>query len=276
MFIQETYKIFTRSYAFIALIVVFVLILLFSLSFIVDGSEYYNSFVSTYGKGIEFEGKLVNGNMFAYQFLHAVWLFIPFLIVFVTGGMISEERSEGTLRMILSRPVSKTGFFTARFVAAKLYILILVLLMAALSIGIGLLVFDSGELLAFEDGKFTILSANEALIRFAIAYGYYYLVLLSVASLSMFFSVLFESSTKSIMVSSSVILVFYFISNLEIPFFESVKPFLFTSYFSTWSQFFGATIDWMKLTFDAIVLAVHVLFFFALSLMFFNKKEILN
>ena len=276
MFIQETYKIFTRSYAFIALIVVVVLMLLFSLSFTIDGSDYYNSFVSTYGKGIEFEGKLINGNMFAYQFLHSVWLFIPFLIVFVTGGMISEERSEGTLRMILSRPVSKTGFFTARFVAAKLYILILILLMAALSIGVGLLIFDSGELLTFENDKFTILSANEALIRFVIAYAYYYLVLLSVASLSMFFSVLFESSTKSIMVSASFILTLYYISNLEIPFFESVKPFLFTTYFSSWTQFFSATIDWMKLAFDAIVLAVHVLIFYALSLMFFNKKEVLN
>jgi len=276
MFLQETFKMFTRPYAKIVLLVLFILMTIFSLSFAFEGKQYYDSFITTFGKGVEFEGKLINGNMFAYQLFHSLWLFVPLLVVVVTGGMISEERSEGTLRMVLSRKVSKSGFFTARFIAAKIYVLIIVLFMAVLSIGVGLLIFGSGELLTYENGKFAILTANHALIRFVIAYGFYFLVLLTVASLSLLFSVLYNNSIKAIIVTVSVILILYFISSLEIPFFDDVKPFLFTSYFSTWSQFFGGAINWMGIAFDAIVLVVHILLFYVLALVFFNKKEILD
>ncbi len=276
MFIQEFYKMFTRSYAFIALLVIFVLMLLFGLSFAVEGGSYYNSFVSTFGKGVEFNGKLVNGNMFAYQLLHALWLFVPLLIVFVTGGMISEEKSEGVLRMILARPVSKTKFFTDRFMAAILYVFIVVVLMAVLSVGIGLLVFGNGELLVFDKGNFTVLSPNAALIRFGVAYAYYAVILFTVASLSMLFSVIYQNSLKAVMVTVSVILSLYFITSLDIAMFDGLKPFLFTSYFSTWSRFFAVNIHWMNFAFDIIVLSIHILVFYVLAVVLFNKKEIYN
>jgi ABC-type transport system involved in multi-copper enzyme maturation permease subunit len=66
----------------------------------------------------------------------------------------------------------------------------------------------------------------------------------------------------------------YFISSLEIPFFESAKPFLFTTYFSSWSQLFVENVNWMNLMFDVIVLVVHVLLFYVLAVTIFNKKEI--
>ena len=267
---------FTRSYAYIALLVVFVLMLLFGMSFAIGASDYYESFVTAFGRGVDFSGNLVNGNMFAYQLLHAMWLFVPLLIIFVTGGMISEEKSTGVLRMILARPVSKTNYFTARFMVAGLYIIIVVLLMAMLSIGVGLLVFGSGELLAFDKGNFTILSPHAALIRFAIAYVYYAIVLITVASFSLLFSVIFDNSLKAIMVTVSVILSLLFISNLDIPVFENVKPFLFTTYFSTWSRFFMANIHWMNFAFDIIVLSIHILLFYVLAVVLFNKKEIYN
>jgi len=276
MFLQETFKMFTRPYAKIALLVLFILMTLFSLSFAIEGKQYYDSFITTFGEGLGFEGKLINGNMFAYQLFHSLWLFVPFLVVLVTGGMISDERSEGTLRMVLSRQVSKAGFFTARFFAAIIFVLILVLVMAILSIGAGLLIFGSGELLAFENGKFTILSANHALIRFAIAYGLYFLALLTVSSLSLLFSVLYNNSTKAILVTSSVILILFFISSLEIPFFNDVKPFVFTSYFSKWSQLFSATVNWMELAVDVIILVVNILLFYVLGLIFFSKKEVFD
>jgi len=148
--------------------------------------------------------------------------------------------------------------------------------MAMLSIGVGLLVFGSGELLAFDKGNFTILSPHAALIRFAIAYVYYAIVLITVASFSLLFSVIFDNSLKAIMVTVSVILSLLFISNLDIPVFENVKPFLFTTYFSTWSRFFMANIHWMNFAFDIIVLSIHILLFYVLAVVLFNKKEIYN
>ncbi len=276
MMLQEIYKMFTRSYAKIVLLVIFILMLVFSLAFAFEGQEYYDSLLSTFGKGVSFEGKLINGNLFAFQLFHALWLFVGLMVIFVTGGMISEEKSGGTLRMVLSRKVSKTGFFTARFMAAKLYVLIVVLFMAALSLGGGLIIFGSGELLAFDNGKFFVLTSNQALLSFALAYLFYFLMLLTVVSLSLLFSVLYKNSTKAILSTVSVIVILYFVSSLDFSLFDSVKPFLFTSYFTSWSQFFTTPIDWMKLTFDAIVLVVHILIFYTASVMIFSKQEILD
>ncbi len=276
MILQETYKIFTRPYAKIVLLVMAVLMLIFSAAFAFEGQEYYDSLLNTFGKGVSFEGKLLNGNLFAFQLFHALWLLVALMVVFVTGGMISEEKSAGTLRMVLSRKISKTGFFTARFAAAKVFAFIVVVFMAAISLGFGLAVFGSGELLAFDNGKFTVLTANQALLSFALAYVFYFLMLLTVISISMFFSVLFNSSIKAILVTVSVIVVFYFISTLELPLFDGVKPFLFTSYFSSWAQFFTTPVNWMKLTFDAIVLLVHILVFYTASVMIFGKQEVLD
>jgi len=274
--LQETYKMFTRPYAKIVLLVVFILMLLFSMAFAFEGQEYYDSLLSTFGKGVSFEGKLINGNLFAFQLFHALWLFVGLMVIFVTGGMISEEKSDGTLRMVLSRKVSKTGFFTARFMAANLFVLIVVVFMVALSLGVGLAIFGSGELLAFDNGKFTILTANQALLSFALVYAFYFLMLVTVTSLSMLFSALYKSSIKAILVTVSIIVIFYFVSVLELSLFDGVKPFLFTSYFTTWPQLYTTPIDWMKLTFDAIVLVVHILVFYTAGIMIFNKQEILD
>ncbi len=276
MILQETYKMFTRPYAKIVLLVVLILMLLFSVAFAFEGQEYYDSLLSTFGKGVSFEGKLINGNLFAFQLFHVLWLFVGMMVIFVTGGMISEEKSDGTLRMVLSGKVSKTGFFTARFMAANLFVFMVVVFMIALSLGFGLAVFGSGELLAFDNGKFTILTANQALLSFALAYAFYFLMLVTVSSLSMLFSALYSSSIKAILVSVSVIAIFYFVSILELSLFDGVKPFLFTTYFTTWSQFYTTPIDWMKLTFDAIVLVVHILVFYTAAIMIFNKQEILD
>ncbi len=274
MFLLEIYKMFTRPFVLIALTVVFILTLLFGFAFAFEGDEFYHSLIGTFGNGVDFEGSLVNGNLFAYQFLQSAWYFIPLLVVFVTGGMIAEEKTSGTLKMVLSRPVSRTGFLSAKFMAAVVFILMLLALMALLTLGGGLAIFGNGELLAFDSGKFTVLTANRALVSLAVAYGYYFLVLLSVASLSLLFSVLFANSIKAIMMTSSVILIFYFISYLNIPFFDGIRPFLFTSYFAGWSKVFTTGVNWMNFSFDIILLAVHVLLFYGLAMVAFGKKEI--
>ncbi len=276
MMLQEIYKMFARPYAKIVLLVIFILMLLFSFAFAFEGQEYYDSLLNTFGKGVSFEGKLINGNLFAFQLFHVLWLFVALMVVFVTGGMISEEKAGGTLRMVLSRKISKTGFLTARFAASALFVFIVVAFMALLSLGGGLALFGSGELLAFDNGKFSVLTANQALLSFGVAYTFYFLILLTIAALSMLFSVLYNNSVKAVLVTVSVIVTFYFISTLELSLFDNVKPFLFTSYFSAWPQFFTTPVDWMKLTFDAIVLVVHILVFYIASVMIFNKQEILN
>ncbi len=276
MMLQETYKLFTRPYAKIVLLVIFVLMLLFSVAFAFEGQEYYDSLLNTFGKGVSFEGKLVNGNLFAFQLFHALWIFVALMVIFVTGGMISEEKADGTLKMVLSSKISKSGFFTACFMAAVLFAFIVVAFMAALSLGAGQIIFGNGELLAFDKGEFTVLTANQALLSFGLAYLFYFLILLTLISLSMLFSVLYKSGTKAVLVTLSVVVILYFVSNLKLMLFDGVKPFLFTSYFTSWSQFFTTTFDWMKLTFDVIVLVVHILVFYTASIMIFNKQEVLD
>jgi len=51
---------------------------------------------------------------------------------------------------------------------------------------------------------------------------------------------------------------------------------LLTTYFASWQNFFTGKINLMDTSFDLIVIVVHILFFYLLALVSFNKKDILD
>ncbi len=74
--------------------------------------------------GSEFEivGTFVNGLFLARAAMNAgLWFFVPLFISMVAGDLVAGEASEGTLRMLLVRPVSRASVLLAKFLAAVLH-----------------------------------------------------------------------------------------------------------------------------------------------------------
>jgi len=215
-------------------------------------------------------GSIFNGFSAAYFVMNSLWVLIPFLIALVAGDQIAGESAAGTFRISLIRPVSRTQIISAKFITTLIYTVLLILFMGLLSIGIGILLFGRGYFLVPRPGEILVLLEGQTWLRFGLAYLLAIWAMWSVASLAFFLSLGPVIGTMAILIASLII------SKTPLQIFNKVKPFLFTTYVDGWRKAFQEPIPWHEINSGVLYLAIYILGFFALSLIIFNRKDILS
>jgi ABC-2 type transport system permease protein len=221
------------------------------------------------------QGNILNGNLFAYLVLKSLWVHFPILVALVTGDLISGEGQSGTLRLILSRPVSRTQLISAKFFAAIIYVSSLVLFMALLSIILGYLVFGTGDLMIILN-EVNVFNAEDVPWRLVSAYLFGIVSMSTIAALSVFLSAVTGNSLAAIRGTIALVIVLTFVSLFNIPFLNLIKPFLFTSYTSSWQFFFEYGHQMAFILRDLIILVLHIVLFYLFTLFYFRKKDIVT
>jgi ABC-2 type transport system permease protein len=74
----------------------------------------------------------------------------------------------------------------------------------------------------------------------------------------------------------SVVILFTILTTMDIPFFNVLKPYLFTNHMLNWKGFFEKPVDKSEVVKSAAVLAAHILLFVSLATYIFRKKDILT
>lgn len=222
-----------------------------------------------------FVGTLFNGWFVAHLVMNALMIHVPFLIVLVSGDIFAGEATGGTFRMILTRPPSRTRIFLVKLKSTMIYTYSLVFFLALVSIGLGLILFGSGDLLALYDG-ITILPGNELWWRFILAYLLAGWSMCIVASLGLLFSTIVENAIGPIVGAMAVVILFFILGNLPFEFFESIKPFLFTTYMDVWRQAFTEPVDWQSIVRSCFYLALFFVVFIVSSWVIFTRKDVLS
>jgi len=97
-----------------------------------------------------------------------------------------------------------------------------------------------------------------------------------VASLAFLFSSLVENSIGPIVSTMAVIIVFIILSAINVDFFQTIKPYLFTNYILSWRLFFDNPVDFEELTKATLILTGHIFIFFSIALVLFKRKDILT
>ncbi|MBK6823236.1 MAG: hypothetical protein IPG87_09680 [Saprospiraceae bacterium] len=72
----------------------------------------------------------------------------------------------------------------------------------------------------------------------------------------------------------AVIVIFTIIGSFDLPLFDYIKPFLFTSYMIVWRNMFDQPIDWGLMGTSIAILVFHIILFLSISLYYFNQKDI--
>ena len=98
----------------------------------------------------------------------------------------------------------------------------------------------------------------------------------TVASLSFFLSTLAENSLGPVIGTMAIVIAFLIISKTPFRLFKKISPFLFTTYVDGWIKAFQEPIPWNEIIASSLVLTIYLLGFFLLSLLVFNKKDILS
>lgn len=284
----ELYKIFRKPRTYIAFGAVAAIVGLIQLGFYADGESYMQFGMQSFTDSFDIQGNIMNGYLMAYIILQLLLVHVPLLVALVAGDMISGEAAQGTLRLLLTKPISRSTLILAKFTASGIYTIALLLWMAVWALGISMLVFGVDDMLILKSDSASQIIASDVMWRYLAAFVFAAVALLTVSALSFFLSLFAENSIGPIMATMSIIIVFTILNTLDLPIFSSLKPFLFTSHMLGWKGFFDVTVNENNeqivgsidniraVLYSAGILLLHIAGFLVASIVIFRRKDIMS
>ena len=290
----ELFKISKRPRTYISFAAILAIVMIFQFSFKADGENYMNLMLQGINDSFQLDKQnAMNGYFMCYIILNTLLVQIPILVALIAGDAISGEANMGTLRLVLTKPISRQELLLAKFYASIIYTIILLLWMAILSLGLSLIIFGSGDMLIFrvsgEVSQIMQITSDDILWRYIAAFAYAALALTVIVSVAILLSLFAENSIGPIITTICIVLVFTIVSNMNVPLIDKhIKPYLFTSYLVGWKGFFyiattaegvpirGSIENMNSIVKSIIILVGHIGGLFMLSTYLFNKKDILS
>jgi ABC-2 type transport system permease protein len=284
----ELFKIFRRPRTYIAFAAITGLIGIIQFGLKLDGDSYVDFMMRDITSSLTVEGKILNGYQVCYIVLQVLLVHVPLLIALVAADMISGEANMGTLRIMLTKPISRTRFLLAKFMATMVYTLLLLIWLAILALFLNMILFGTDDLFLLKSQYVVLLKKDDIFWRYLWAFGFAALAMTTVASLGFLFSLFAENSIGPIVATMSVIIFFTILSTLNIPVFNKIKPFLFTTHMIGWKEFFdikvndqneaiiGSIQNPQRIINSALVLVIHIIGFVTASVWVFKKKDVLS
>jgi ABC-2 type transport system permease protein len=215
----------------------------------------------------------------------ALYVHVPFMITLVAGEVLAGEATSGPYRLILTRPISRATMVTAKYLAVLTYTISLVFFMAIMSLGLGIPILGTDSLLVIRSETITILSADDLMWRFILAYIYAAMSMVTVASVAFLFSSLVENAIGPIMTTMSIIIGMTIISAIDVPIFDYLRPLFFTNHMNGWKFFFDVpadaesmtyAADWSRIAISGSVLMLHIVGCFVAAQLIIRRKDILT
>jgi len=271
----ELFKIFSKPRTYIGFGAIIIIVLAIEFGIYFEGNTIVEMIMQNIRDRFIFEGNVINVFLVSYVVLNTLWIHVPILVALVTGDLLAGEANSGTFRLILTRPVSRVRLVLAKFVAGWIYAVLLVVVMALLSIGLGLILFGSGDLLVVTN-KVNIFSADDVMWRFICAYGYGILSMTTVAALSFLLSALSDNSIGPIIGTIALIIGITIISTVGVSLLGNANQYLFTSYLPSWQLFFQTGTNPAGLSHAILIQSVYIVGFLGATIWCFQKKDILS
>lgn len=202
-----------------------------------------------------------------------VFLFLPLFVSIVAGDQISGEAADGTLRSLLSRPVHRLRLLGAKYLVSVLYAVGLTVFLGVSAFAVGYAFFGIGGLVSF-GGGIAYFGVTEGMERLALGYALAGAYQICVCSVAFLLSVFMHSSLAPVGVTFALMLVMGAVG--EIPYFERLKPFFFTTYGDLFLQAFRVPLDPERLLRGVAALAAWTGAAFGLASIVFSRKDILS
>jgi ABC-2 type transport system permease protein len=202
-----------------------------------------------------------------------IMLLMPLYATLVGGDLVAKEAEDGTLRMILARPISRVRLLFVKWSAGIIFAALLVLMLGGTAMGFASLLFPWKGMFVFSPGQaFCVLPAHEGLIRFIVS------LLFMAVNASVMVSVAFMFSCCNMKPAAATILAlsFLFVSMVmeNIPFFDRYENFFITHHFKCWLLVFQSPLPWAQICQSEIILAAVSTTAFVIGAMIFQVRDI--
>lgn len=262
-----------RSY--ISFIAIAVVVPLVEIAIKLEGGAWERNITRGFAQDFLVLGSIVNGYFLTQVIMNALWIHIPFLVTLGAGDQLAGEATSGTFRLLLTRPASRSTILLMKYITTLLYALALVAFMALLTVGLGVLLFGTGDLIVV-GRDFVMIPESEAFWRIAVSFALAAWGMWTVASLAFLFSSLVENGIGPLVGTMAVIIVFLVISNVPVDIFTSLKPYLFTTYLDLWQKMFADPIPWDEIRHSVYALGAFSVGFYLVTWYIFLRKDILS
>lgn len=286
----ELFKIFKKPRTYLAFAIIAAFIFLIQLGLFVNGKDWLKFMLGSLDETMDIEyNKLNNGYAVCYFVLNLLLVHVPILVALVAGDVVSGEASVGTLRLLASKPVSRTQIILAKYFATAVYVFALLLWIAVISLAVSIAVFGVNDLVVAKTNGLQLIESGDVLWRYFCAFGFAFIAMMVVAAISLLLSTLSENSIGPIVATVGIIIICTLVSEMEIPIYQKyIKPYLFTTYMLGWKGFFyigstedGETIRGSIQYLPGILksmaaLLVYIIALVSASVYIFRRKDILS
>jgi ABC-2 type transport system permease protein len=290
----ELFKITRRPRTYIAFAAITAIVFIFQFAFKADGQSYMDLMMQSAKDEFTFDRvEAINGYFMCYIILNTLLIQVPILVALIAADSISGEANMGTLRLLVSKPVSRTQIILVKFAAATIFTVFLLVWMAVTALFLSLVIFGTGDMLVFRtkgtESMIMLITKDDVMWRYYAAFAYATVALTVIAALSLLLSIFADNSIGPIIATVCIVIVCTIISNINVPIIDrNVKPFLFTSYLVGWKGFFyigtddngntlkGSLENWPAIRNSLMILIAHIVLIVGISIAVFRKKDILS
>ncbi|MFM2363517.1 MAG: hypothetical protein RLZZ316_2419 [Bacteroidota bacterium] len=286
----ELFKIFRKPRTYISFGAIAAMVLIIQVALKFDGRSYIEFVLGSLKDSLEIPfDNILNGFFICFVILNLLLIHIPLLIALVAGDLVAGEANMGTLRLLATKPISRTQLMLAKFFAATIYTAMLLLWMALLALALSIYLFDTNDIIVARNDVIEVIKKDDVLWRYIAAFGYATVALTTVASLAFLLSIFADNSIGPIVATISIVIVFTILSEMQIPLYDrTVKPYLFTSHMLAWKGFFylktdseGTSIPGSIENLPAVlrsmgVLLTYIVLFVSAAISIFKRKDILS
>mgnify|MGYP000343683056 CR=1 FL=1 len=170
LFQIELYKIFRRPRTYIAFAAITALIGVVQLGLKVDGKEYAEFVMADFNSSFAVDGNILNGYFICYVVLQLLLVHVPLLIALIAADMISGEANMGTLRVLMTKPISRWEFILAKFSASAVYTILLLIWVAIQALLLSMLIFGTDDMFIMKSSYAVVIKADDVFWRYAGAF----------------------------------------------------------------------------------------------------------
>src|SRR5215213_1076774 len=188
------------------------------------------------------------------------------------GDAIAGESQTGTLRYLLVRPVGRTHLLLAKLVTVVAFVLLAVLVVAAVSYAEGRLLLGRAPATGTVSLSGSTLTQQELSWRTALALGYVIISMLSVAAVALFFSTLTRSAIGAALGTIGVLVTSTVLLGLDAA--AALHPFLPTRYWLAFVDLFRDPILWRDVVRGLVVQLGYLTVFTLAAWANFGTKDI--
>ena len=200
-------------------------------------------------------------------------LLMPLYTTLVGGDMVAKEAEDGTLRMILARPISRLRLLLLKWLSGVVFSILLVAILGGSALLCARMWFPWKGMFMFMPGMaFSVLGPSEGLAAYALGQ-----VILAMNASVMFSLAFMFSCFRMKPAAATVLALSWLFLNLvmdQLPFFERYQPWFLPFHFRSWLRIFSEPVPWSQIAESQFILLGILVTTFVIGAAAFQVRDI--